>query len=106
VIARRLPQWSQHPTHRAELVGLGLYALHAKEQVRSVAAPDDHFRIPHPELLDDVSAYPGRRRRGQCQHRRVPQRANGRSEREVGWPKAVPPFGETVSLVNGQQGDR
>ena len=79
-------------------------ALDGELEVRAVEAADDDARVAQAEPLDDLGAHRRRRRRGQREHARVPERLDRRAEPEVVGPEVVAPLGDAVRLVDDEEG--
>ena len=62
-------------------------------------------RVAQPQPGRDVVAGRGRGRRGQRDHRRVPEPLDHRAQPQVVGPEVVPPLGDAVRLVDDEQRD-
>ena len=66
---------------------------------------DDLGGVAQPQPRRDVGAGRGRGRRGQRDHRRVPEPLDHRAQPQVVGPEVVAPLGDAVRLVDDEQRD-
>src|SRR3989440_158163 len=85
----------------AQLLGRAVHR--GEEQVGPVEVADDHPRVAQPQPLDDVLPYRRRGGRGQRHHRRPAQLRDQVAELQVVGTEVVPPRGDAVCLVDGDQ---
>ena len=87
--------------HLAQPVGARLDAV---DQVRPIDAPDEHERLPQPQLADDVGAHLRGRRRRVGVNGGLREQLLQDTKLAVFRPEVVPPLADAVGLIDREEG--